>query len=248
MKIHALIISFAGLLCAACMPMDQRLFVPRATAPGESNSTIHFRFFGKAGRKVDHSAIWQVHGFGQEAYFPVHKNFAFHSSALGNRLVTMSWTGWNERGEEEPTEFSAGLIDNSVMLHRLSLDAVVADAVEKEAVACKAGYQRRSLAVTGDARRAEMSYCSELKFKAAQEIALHVYIDKPPVIFTGHWVRRVPLSSPVDLDDQRLLRRIDGMNEVVFCQTADANPEVMCKHLRTLYVTGDRLYNALHAN
>lgn len=237
---------FLCLLGAGCMSMDQRLFVPRATAPGVDNHTLHFRLFGNAGRKVDHSAIWRVDGFGQEAYFPVHKNFAFHSSANSDRLAIMSWTGWNERGQEEPTEFSAGLINNPGLLKRHSLDAVVADSVAKEAERCRAGYQRRLLKISGDQRRAELSYCPELKWKAAQEIALHIYIDNQSVIYTGHWVRRAPLATPIDLDDPRLLRRIDAMNEVVFCRKADPKPEVMCLHMRTLYASGERLYEALH--
>lgn len=245
MKSLALVISFFCLLSAGCMSMDQRLFVPRATAPDEDNKTIHFRLLGNAGRKVDHSAIWRVEGFGQEAYFPVHKSFAFHSSATGDRLVTMSWTGFNERGEEEPTEFSAGLINNRESLKRYTLDAVVADSVKKEAENCRDGYQRRDFKISGDKRRAELSYCPQLKLKAAQEIALHVYLEQPQLIYTAHWVKRVPLSAPVDLDDPKLLSRLDGMNEVYFCRKGDPKPAPMCMHLRTLYATGDRLYKAL---
>ncbi len=225
--------------------MDQRLFVPRATAPGVDNA-IQFRLFGNAGRKVDHSAIWRIDGFGQEAYFPVHKNFAYHSASAGNTLATLSWTGWNERGEEEPTEFSAGLIHNPGPSKRYSLNAVVADSVKKEAAQCHTGYQRRALKISGDLGRAELSYCPQLKFKAAQEIALHLYVEQPQVIFTAHWVRRVPLSSPVDLEDPRLLRRIDAMNKVVFCPAADAREAAMCAHMRTLHATGDRLYKAFY--
>ncbi len=246
MKFSSLVIFFFCLLCTGCMSMDQRLFAPRATAPGVDNHAMRFRIFGNAGRKVDHSAVWKIDGFGQEVFFPAFKNFAYHSSTTGDRLVTLSWTGWTELGEEEPTEFSAGVINNPGVSKRYSLDTVVADSVKKEAEQCREGYRRRPLTVSGDNRRAELSYCPQLKFKAEQEIALHVYIDQPQVVFTSHWVKRVPLSSPVDLDDPRLLRRIDAMNEVVFCQKADTTPNAMCAHKRSLYATGDRLHKALY--
>ena len=245
MKIHSLAFCLICALFAGCVTPERIDFVPRATAPGENVVAHRFRFLGDAARTVDHSTIWRIDGFGQEVFFPVHRDFALHSPAIGDRLVTMSWTGWNEQGREEPTEFSAGLINHSGLGKRFSLDSVVNDSVIREAGRCSRGYQRRVLTVSGDQRRAELSYCPQLKSGPIQEIALHVTIDHDPVIFTTHWVRREPLSTRIDLDDTALLNRIDRMNDVVFCAKYDGKQDVMCDHLRTLYLTGDRLYRAL---
>lgn len=245
MKISLIVFSLFCTLITACQITEQRHLEPRATAPGENTSTHRFRMLGDATRKVDHSTTWRIAGFGQEAFFPVHRDFAVHSAATGDRLVTMSWTGWNEQGQEEPTEFSAGLINNPGLGKRFSLDAVVDDSVIREAARCLRGYQRRVLTVSGDERRAELSYCPQLISGPLQEVALHVYIDHAPVIFTAHWVRREPLVARIDLDDPKLLTRIDRMNDVVFCSKYDGKRDVMCDHLRTLYLTGDRLYRAL---
>lgn len=246
MKIHSLAVCLVCALITACQITEQRHLEPRATAPGENVGAHRFRILGDATRKVDHSATWRIAAFGQEVFFPVHRDFAVHSSATGDRLVTLSWTGWNEQGKEEPTEFSAGLINNAGLGKRFSLDSVVDDSVMREAARCPRGYQRRVLTVSGDERRAELSYCPELMAGPVQEIALHVYIDHDPVIFTAHWVRREPLSVRVDLEDPMLLRRIDRMNDVIFCPKYDGKREMICDHLRTLYLTGDRLYRALN--
>lgn len=64
----------------------------------------------------------------------------------------------------------------------------------------------------------------------------------------GDATRKVDHSATwrIDLDDPMILRRIDRMSDVIFCSKYDSKRDVLCDHLRTLYLTGDRLYRALN--